>query len=337
MSRTIRPFIADAIAAYLKPLPTMPSVQVIGFEDMPVADSEDTQRRVQLVCKLSDKELWIYAIFTVDAIEHFEDSGCSTCLTGICGGVIILKEYSVAHSNPLAIVVDEFAFVGSEGCLAFGDPIYCMQNETVARLAATYCSVARVIPDSEQEDSAALVTELVDIMSHISPPPQTEENVADLDAYSPYPGGVYRSSIISSRQKQMLKAASAWFPQTTGAGEHAPVSLQSSPAQSIAPYKISSTSPILTKSLSKTPQDIQVISPTIVSPKEKSHQREHAIPEYLPIKPKPPRKLVAKSRAGSLKARPPATAKKKGTLPSRNKWSKNDLISWIGIYWMQKR
>lgn len=46
MSRTIRPFIADAIAAYLKPLPTMPSVQVIGFEDMPVADSEDTQRRV---------------------------------------------------------------------------------------------------------------------------------------------------------------------------------------------------------------------------------------------------------------------------------------------------
>eukprot|EP00729_Bicosta_minor_P008286 gene8286-33009_t len=210
MSRTIRPFIADAIAAYLKPLPTMPSVQVIGFEDMPVADSEDTQRRV----------------------------------------------YSVAHSNPLAIVVDEFAFVGSEGCLAFGDPIYCMQNETVARLAATYCSVARVIPDSEQEDSAALVTELVDIMSHISPPPQTEENVADLDAYSPYPGGVYRSSIISSRQKQMLKAASAWFPQTIGAGEHAPVSLQSSPAQSTAPYKISSTSPILTKSLSKTPQDV---------------------------------------------------------------------------------
>lgn len=56
------------------------------------------------------------------------------------------RRYSVAHSNPLAIVVDEFAFVGSEGCLAFGDPIYCMQNETVARLAATYCSVARVIP-----------------------------------------------------------------------------------------------------------------------------------------------------------------------------------------------
>lgn len=37
-----------------------------------VCNFDDVYFQRQLVCKLSDKELWIYAIFTVDAIEHFE-------------------------------------------------------------------------------------------------------------------------------------------------------------------------------------------------------------------------------------------------------------------------
>lgn len=46
-----------------------------------VCNFDDVYFQRQLVCKLSDKELWIYAIFTVDAIEHFEV--CDT-LSSVC-------------------------------------------------------------------------------------------------------------------------------------------------------------------------------------------------------------------------------------------------------------
>ena len=71
MSRSIsRPWIVEAVTSP-GPLPTLPSAQVVGFEDTPVEDSDDTQHRVQIVGRLSDKQVWIYAIFTVDAVEHF--------------------------------------------------------------------------------------------------------------------------------------------------------------------------------------------------------------------------------------------------------------------------
>ena len=103
MSRTIaRPWIVDAVTSHA-PLPSMPSAQVIGFEDTTVADSEDTQRREQIVGRMSDKQVWIYAIFTVDAIASFEVRlGGETHRTGILPthlgcGTYPMRWYLISH------------------------------------------------------------------------------------------------------------------------------------------------------------------------------------------------------------------------------------------------
>lgn len=72
-----------------------------------VCNFDDVYFQRQLVCKLSDKELWIYAIFTVDAIEHFEV--CDT-LSSVC------SRWLLVFSLVLCFLF--FFFFGGEGALS---------------------------------------------------------------------------------------------------------------------------------------------------------------------------------------------------------------------------
>jgi hypothetical protein len=231
---------------------------MIHFEDAgALPDSEDTQQRVTVVGRLSDKELWVYAIFTPEAVARFEDDEDMPSIYSIRGGVINLVLYEVVASEPLAVVVHDFKFIGSEGCTTFGAPINCNHHPPIQLHLQQKAAAAAVLqPDRDgeidltdgveaewepsQENSEALGAEVMNLLSHI----HDDSAVAAVavmpggaaavccvvgagahqratSSHPPVPAGSsaggYRSSIITGPQQHALQAASAWYVPGGGA------------------------------------------------------------------------------------------------------------------------
>eukprot|EP00039_Didymoeca_costata_P001177 m.50382 g.50382 ORF g.50382 m.50382 type:complete len:331 (-) comp10666_c0_seq2:843-1835(-) len=104
-----------------------PLAQILSFQ------SHSSFPGVAAVGRLSDGFLWIFTIFKTSAETSLtDDKDVNLSLSECRGGIISLSNYEIVPSQPVvSIVIHDFEFVGSEGCLAFGDPCDCMLNKDV--------------------------------------------------------------------------------------------------------------------------------------------------------------------------------------------------------------
>lgn len=117
-----KPWIKTAVVAYSSgdPLPWKPPCQIIGFEDRDSESQLSQPSELLTWCQLSDKELWINAAFTPDAVKLFEaDNSHGLTLYATTGGLINLIDYVVFSEAgdgmagcSYAIVVNRFDFIG---------------------------------------------------------------------------------------------------------------------------------------------------------------------------------------------------------------------------------
>lgn len=243
----------------------------------------------------------------------------------------------MAQSDPLAIVIDEFAYIGSEGCFAFGDPVFFMKHRNAAGHARTHgidsdanagagatSNASDTDADGGQEDSAALVTELVTIISHShSQSQQDDALVAVHSRQLPLPGGVYRSSLITAPQLEKLQANDAWFSQAL-------------------PPPIQQTD--VTETNMSAEADLWPPSPSAISaaqPKSMQPPDAFALHSSAPRTHESVVMRTTKTKTNTTPRFPETSAVNVGAVPkeketrlrSLGKWTKDDLEKWCGLYW----
>jgi hypothetical protein len=347
MARMVRrPWILSAVTATPDERPENPTAQVIHFEEATVNDSEDTQQRPTVVGRLSDKDVWIYTIFTPEAVATFEaEVDVDMRIYEIRGGVINLVKYEVVTCTPVAMIVHEFKFIGSEGCTTFGAPTNCMLHPAVDALEQPDADEADWEPS--QENSEAVGAEIMTLFSHIHEGSAADAEGSPLDAAD---CGGYRNAIISEPQQRTLQTADAWYvpsrplPATHRAAAtnddmdvHQQTPMIPTRSERKKPEELATTpeSPLLFGSSSSSGPLTRQSTESTGKRKRSGHQGgvAHNTPPMFST----PIASVTAEDAAAATAGPECDAPTRvgsGISPPkrRSSKSKDDLIEWIGLY-----
>eukprot|EP00041_Stephanoeca_diplocostata_P025051 m.648032 g.648032 ORF g.648032 m.648032 type:complete len:494 (-) comp22659_c0_seq24:2160-3641(-) len=181
MANHIRsPWIKTALlATSSEQYPQRPVAQILDVKDGTILEDTQESQILAVYAKLSDKQLFVHAFFTSNAMQIFEaDIDFDEPIARTRCALVHLDRYTVVAGPSFSLIVDQFSLIVTH-CEQLGRPINCMDDQELltelqSRAARQDDEDTEASARSQQtdlSDSQAVITEATSLLTAINAMP----------------------------------------------------------------------------------------------------------------------------------------------------------------------